>query len=143
MGKMKKIRLCIGILAFALMMSMSGCSVSISLGTNKDTEAEKETEEKTEKKTETEEQEEKTAEPTEKPKEITATPTPEAVQEKPVSTPEPEVKEQPVQQKIFTAAAKFGDSKSSPSTNATHSPDAISIIIFLTALIPIFRSFLI
>ena len=42
---------------------------------------------------------EKTAEPTEKPKEITATPTPEAVQEKPVSTPEPEVKEQPVQQK--------------------------------------------
>lgn len=99
MGKMKKIRLCIGILAFALMMPMSGCSVSISLGTNKDTEAEKETEEKTEKKTETEEQEEKTAEPTEKPKEITATPTPEAVQEKPVSTPEPEVKEQPVQQK--------------------------------------------
>lgn len=80
MGKMKKIRLCIGILAFALMMPMSGCSVSISLGTNKDTEAEKETEEKTEKKTETEEQEEKTAEPTEKPKEITATPTPEAVQ---------------------------------------------------------------
>lgn len=101
MGKMKKIRLCIGILAFALMMPMSGCSVSISFGTNKDTEAEKETEEKTEKKTETEEQEEKTAEPTEKPKEITATPTPtpEAVQEKPVSTPEPEVKEQPVQQK--------------------------------------------
>lgn len=101
MGKMKKIRLCIGILAFALMMPMSGCSVSISFGTNKDTEAEKETEEKTEKKTETEEQEEKTAEPTEKPKEITATPTPtpEAVQEKPVSTPKPEVKEQPVQQK--------------------------------------------
>nr|WP_295269742.1 SH3 domain-containing protein [uncultured Blautia sp.] len=98
---MKRIRLCIGILAFALMMPMSGCSVSISFGTNKDTEAEKETEEKTEKKTETEEQEEKTAEPTEKPKEITATPTPtpEAVQEKPVSTPEPEVKEQPVQQK--------------------------------------------
>ena len=94
MGKMKKIRLCIGILAFALMMPMSGCSVSISFGTNKDTEAEKETEEKTEKKTET-------AEPTEKPKEITATPTPtpEAVQEKPVSTPKPEVKEQPVQQK--------------------------------------------
>ena len=101
MGKMKKIRLCIGILAFALMMPMSGCSVSISFGTNKDTEAEKEREEKTEKKTETEEQEEKTAEPTEKPKEITATPTPtpEAVQEKSVSTPEPEVKEQPVQQK--------------------------------------------
>ena len=47
MGKMKKIRLCIGILAFALMMPMSGCSVSISFGTNKDTEAEKETEEKT------------------------------------------------------------------------------------------------
>ena len=54
MGKMKKIRLCIGILAFALMMPMSGCSVSISLGTNKDTEAEKETEEKTEKNMESE-----------------------------------------------------------------------------------------
>lgn len=97
MGKMKKIRLCIGILAFALMMPMSGCSVSISFGTNKDTEAEKETEEKTEKKTETEEQEEKTAEPAEAA--ATPTPTPEPVQEKPVSTPEPEVKEQPVQQK--------------------------------------------
>ena len=97
MGKMKRIRLCIGILAFALMMPMSGCSVSISFGTNKDTEAEKETEEKTEKKTETEEQEEKTAEPAEAA--ATPTPTPEPVQEKPVSTPEPEVKEQPVQQK--------------------------------------------
>lgn len=55
MGKMKKIRLCIGILVFTLMMPMSGCSVSISFGTNKDTESEKE--EKTEKKTEMEDQE--------------------------------------------------------------------------------------
>ena len=109
MGKMKKIRLCIGILAFALMMPMSGCSVSISFGTNKDTEAEKETEEKTEKKTETEKQEEKTVEPAEAT--VTPTPTPEPVQEKAVSaaepvqekavpTPEPEVKEQPAAESV-------------------------------------------
>lgn len=94
---MKKIRLYVGVLAFALMIPMSGCSVSISFGTNKDTEAEKETEDKTEKKTEAEEQEEQAAEPTEQPREVTATATltPEPVQEeKIVSTPEAEVKEQ-------------------------------------------------
>lgn len=96
--KMKKIRLCIGVLAIALMIPMSGCSVSISFGTNKNTETEKETEDKTEKKTETEEQEEKAAEPTEQPKEATATATstPEPVKEETtVSTPEPEVRQQP------------------------------------------------
>lgn len=92
MKKMRKRRLCTGILAFALMIPISGCSVSISLGTNNDTEKE------AAEKPEMEKQEEKTAEPAE----VTATPTPtpEPVQEKAVSTPEPEVKEQSVAESV-------------------------------------------
>lgn len=92
MKKMKKRRLCIGALAFALMIPISGCSVSISLGTNKDTEKE------VAEKPETEKQEEKTAEPAQAT--ATPTPTPEPVQEKAVPTPEPEVKKQPAAESV-------------------------------------------
>lgn len=78
---MKNIRLYISALAAALIVSMSGCSVSISLGTNKnkETASETESEEKTEEKVEAEE-EIPTPVPTSTP---VPTPTPEQ------KTPEP------------------------------------------------------
>ena len=92
---MKNTRLYISALAAALIVSMSGCSVSISLGTNKnkETASETESEEKTEEKVEAEE-EIPTPVPTSTP---VPTPTPEQ------KTPEPK---QPETEQVNTQTAE-------------------------------------
>ena len=94
---MKRKKLCTGILIFVMMFAMSGCSLSISLGTNKskETAAKTETAEKTEDQAETRQEE---AEPTAteapaetetppEPEQEEVTPTPVPVQVQEVNTP--------------------------------------------------------